>query len=42
MKKAHEKGRGVRISAKELESFFYSFIGQMWHEDDPRKIKSIK
>jgi len=37
MKKAYEKGYGIRISAEELKELSLTFIGEIWNEPDPRK-----
>lgn len=37
MKKAHDKGRGIRISAEELHWLSVTSIGSMWEDEDPRK-----
>lgn len=40
MKRAHESGRGVRISAVELSEMSCSIFGEIWEQDDPRHLTS--
>ena len=36
MRAAFEDGRGIRVSAYELQCLSVTLLGQMWDEDDPR------
>lgn len=38
MRKAHEKGRGVRLSFDDLEALSIgTSLGELWDQPDPRK-----
>jgi len=37
MKRNHDKGIGIHISAEELDALSVTLIGSMWEEEDPRK-----
>jgi hypothetical protein len=37
MRKAAEKGTGVRLSADDIQAFRVTIIGEMWNAPDPRQ-----
>lgn len=37
MHRAHTRGTGCHLTADEIRSQSLTSIGEMWHQDDPRK-----